>query len=342
VKPSGHWTSIHAQFQRTLRQRQLLPENRGILLGFSGGQDSMCLLTLLLDLQSQWGWQLGVAHCNHRWPPDSAVNAQYVANLVARSQLPFFGCTASSILKGEAEGREWRYQEMAKIAEEQGYHAVVTAHTASDRTETLLYNLVRGSGADGLQALTWQRPLSKEIRLVRPLLELTRAETGQFCQDLGLPVWHDTMNQDLHYRRNRIRQDILPYFQEHFNPKVDRAIAQTAELLHADVAYLEAAAQKLLIAATATELNLIERPDHQQVLAGLERSVLQKAPLALQRRAIRQFLQMHLGITSNFAQVEKVVALVAAPNRSRTDPLVGRVVAQVFAPWLCLYDLGSS
>jgi tRNA(Ile)-lysidine synthase len=338
VKQPRRWTLLHARFQRTLRQRQLLPQRQSILLGLSGGQDSMCLLTLLFDLKTRWGWQLAVVHCDHRWPEDSTANAEYVADLAQQWHLPYFGCTASSMLRGEAEGREWRYREMAKIAAEQGYGAVVTAHTASDRTETLLYNLVRGSGTDGLQALTWQRSLAGGVQLVRPMLEVTRAETGQFCQDLGLPIWHDTMNQDLHYRRNRIRQDILPYFRAHFNPNVDAAIAQTAELLQADVAYLETRAAELLSEA----INQTLPPDlaqNVQVLAALNRLPLQQAPLALQRRALRQFLQRYLHLSPNFAQVQKVTALIAAPNRSRSDPITGQVVAQVSAQWLCLYDL---
>lgn len=332
MKLSGRWTLLHARFQQSLRQRQLLPKHHKILLGFSGGQDSRCLLTLLMDLQPKWRWQLAVVHCDHRWPVDSTANAEYVADVIGGLQLPYFGRTAPSVLTGEAEGREWRYQEMAEIAKKQGYQAVVTAHTASDRAETLLYNLVRGSGADGLQALTWQRPLADGIQLIRPLLEVTRAETGQFCQDLELPVWQDAMNQDLHYRRNRIRQDILPYLREHFNPKVDTTIAQTAELLQADVAYLESSAQELLRRATVSEMNL----EQSGVLACLERAVLQRAPLALQRRAVRQFLQDHLNRTPNFAQVEKVTALISAPNRSRTDPLMADIVAEVSGPQLCL------
>ncbi|MEO0375180.1 MAG: tRNA lysidine(34) synthetase TilS [Cyanobacteria bacterium P01_A01_bin.17] len=332
------WTLLHARVQRTLKQRLLLPLNHRILIAFSGGQDSLCLLRLLLDLQDRWKWDVAVAHCDHRWPPDSTANARYVADLVRQWNLPFFGRTAPAVLKGEAEGREWRYQEMAEIARQQNYHAVVTAHTASDRTETLLYNLVRGSGADGLQALTWQRTLSGESKLVRPLLNVTRAETGQFCQDLGLPIWQDPMNQDLHYRRNRIRQGVLPYLREHFNPKVDTAIAQTAELLQADVAYLETSAAALLKAATVTEAEQLQHDD-QQTLARLDRTVLETAPLALQRRAIRQFLHRHLDIAPNFEQVEKVVVLISAPNRSRTDPLIAGTVAQVWQSWLCLCRL---
>jgi len=110
-------------------------------------------------------------------------------------------------LKSEAARQ---YKALQAIAEENGYNCIVTGHTASDRAETSLH-LIRGSGADGLQALTWRRRLSSGLALVRPLLEITRAETAQFCQDMQLTVWEDSTNQDLKYARNRIRQKLLPY-----------------------------------------------------------------------------------------------------------------------------------
>ena len=332
------WTPLHARIDQTLRRRQLLTRAQTLLVAFSGGQDSLCLLKLLVDLQPKWQWHLSVAHCDHRWPPDSQANAQHVAQLVQQWQLPYFERTAPDILKGEAEGRTWRYQMLTEMALAQKAHHVVTAHTASDRAETLLYNLIRGSGADGLQALTWQRPLAAEIQLTRPLLEVTRAETGDFCQHLDLPVWHDRMNQDLHYRRNRLRQTVIPYLRDHFNPRVELTLAHTAELLTAEVDYLESAAQDLLQTAMGTaDETAISRGVPMQ--AQLHRHRLRRAPLALQRRAIRQFLQQTLAITPNFAQVDKVTHLITAPNRSRSDPLKDQWVAEVADPWLGIRQL---
>jgi tRNA(Ile)-lysidine synthase len=151
------WTTLHATVHHTLRQRQLLDKGQSIVLGFSGGQDSMCLLQLLQDLQPKWGWRLAIAHCNHRWPLDSDKNAAHVATLAQQWNLECFRFTAPKVLKGEAEGRTWRYQVLTELAHNQGFSAVLTAHTASDRAETLLYNLFRGSGMEGLQALVWRR-----------------------------------------------------------------------------------------------------------------------------------------------------------------------------------------
>lgn len=328
------WTPIHAQLHRTLRQRQLLPKNQRILAAVSGGQDSLCLTQLLLDLQKKWGWQLGIAHCDHRWRTDSEANAQHVEELAKKWQLPFYLQTTDRQLKSEADAREWRYQALTAIAQINNYPYIVTGHTASDRAETLLYNLIRGSGADGLQSLTWRRPLTDNLQLVRPLLEITRAETAKFCFDFQLEVWEDSTNQDLKYARNRIRQELLPYLQENFNPQVEKALTQTAELLRAEVEYLEASAQELLEKA-------IDGQEFPHLMPRLNRLVLRKASLALQRRVMRKFLQLTLSVAPSFEEVEKLTALILAPNRSCTDPFPGGAIAQVDGDWICLKMTGD-
>ena len=244
------WTLLHSQLHRTLRTRQLLPASQRLLVAVSGGQDSLCLIKLLLDLQPKWQWQIAIVYCDHCWRSDSQVNGDYIEQLAQTWQIKFYRETAEVIPKTEAAARQWRYQVLSQIAQNHHFSYVVTGHTKSDRAETLLYNLIRGSGADGLQALTWQRPLLLEsplletnlmasIQLVRPLLEISREQTGQFCQENNLKIWVDTTNNDLHYARNRIRQELLPYLQTHFNPQVESHLAQTAELLRAEVDYLD-------------------------------------------------------------------------------------------------------
>ncbi|MCL1474805.1 tRNA lysidine(34) synthetase TilS [Argonema antarcticum] len=331
------WTDLHAQIHRILRQRQLLPQKQRLLVAVSGGQDSLSLAKLLLDLQPKWGWHLAIAHCDHRWRQDSEANANHVEKLAKTWQLAFFCQTAKTkFLKSEAAAREWRYQALSALAQQHDYPYIVTGHTASDRAETLLYNLIRGSGADGLQSLTWQRPLADKVKLVRPLLEVTRTQTGKFCEEMQLPIWEDSTNQDLKYARNRIRHKIIPYLQQHFNPQVEQALAQTAELLQAEVQYLEDAAHQLLQQATEQGSRGAERQDRSPITNRLNRLVVQNAPLALQRRVIRQFLQQELASAPSFEQVEKLTALITAPNRSRTDPFPGGAIAEVDDDWICL------
>ncbi|MEG3861892.1 tRNA lysidine(34) synthetase TilS [Microcoleus sp. herbarium12] len=374
---SAKWTHLHAQLHRTLLHRQILPSNQRLLVAVSGGQDSLCGLKLLSDLQSKWGWNLAIVHCDHRWRSDSQSNASHVENLAKNWGISYYLQTASDISKTEAAARQWRYQALTEIAIAHNYPYIVTGHTASDRAETLLYNLIRGSGADGLSALTWTRPLAdlrspilnfrlgdseenlnseisadfaldnldqtpqskienpqSKIYLVRPLLEISRSQTGQFCQEQKLPIWEDSTNQDLQYARNRIRSQLLPYLETHFNPKTQQALAQTAELLRADVEYLELAATDLLQRAIS------QIADNKQVKiqlpVNLNRQILRDAPLALQRRAMRQVLQQILPCAPSFEHVEKLTSLIAAPNRSQTDPFPGGAIARVENPWIAI------
>jgi len=374
---SSNWTHLHAQLHRTLLHRQILPSHQRLLVAVSGGQDSLCLIKLLLDLQPKWGWNLGIAHCDHRWRSDSEASANHVEQLAKNWGISYYLETASDIPKTEAAARQWRYQALTEIAIAHNYPYIVTGHTASDRAETLLYNLIRGSGADGLSALTWTRPLldfrlpildfrlgnsgenpnsqisadfrlenqdensqskienrKSKIYLVRPLLEITRSHTGQFCQEQKLPIWEDSTNQDLQYMRNRIRSELLPYLETHFNPKAQQALAQTAELLRADVEYLELAASDLLQRAMSP---ITDNPQVKfQLPVKLNRPILREAPLALQRRSMRQLLQQILPSAPSFESVEKLTSLIVAPNRSQTDPFPGGAIGRVENPSIIL------
>ncbi|MEO1400724.1 MAG: tRNA lysidine(34) synthetase TilS [Cyanobacteria bacterium J06635_1] len=316
------WSQTHARLHTQLRASDfLLPDGCSILIAVSGGQDSLCLVKLLIDLQSKWGWRLAIVHCDHRWRRDSAANADHIRDLAAQWRLPCFIETASTPPVSEAAARQWRYQIFETVAQQHGFTYVTTGHTATDRAETLLYNLLRGSGLDGLQALAWQRSLSPtaDVLVTRPLLGFTRQETGKFCQEMGLPVWEDSTNDDLTYRRNRIRQELMPYLRSHFNPQVERTLAQTAELLTAEVAYLEAQTDQLYA-------DLVQRDG---ATWRIERSRFRQVSLALQRRLARRVLFEVMPEAPQFEHVEKLVKLAEMPNRSQTDPFPGGMIARV-------------
>jgi tRNA(Ile)-lysidine synthase len=323
---SDNWTLLHARLHQTLRQRQLLPRQERILVALSGGQDSLCLTKLLLDLQPKWEWTVAIAHCDHRWFSDAGI-AQHVEQIARSWHLPFYLKVADALKETEAAARQWRYQALKEIAREEGFPFVVTGHTQSDRAETLLYNLIRGAGADGLSSLTWYRSLTPTIKLVRPLLDVSRQETLEFCQQLKLPIWFDAANQNLKYARNRIRKELIPYLKK-FNPQVEKSLAQTTELLRADAEYLETQAEELLkqaiVPAAGSKLN---------------RLCLRKAPITLQRRALRQFIARIIKKHPTFEQIEAIIYLINAPNKTRTSTLPGGAIAQVEGEWIVFIQI---
>lgn len=339
------WSLAHAKLHTFLRKRVLLPRNSHILMAVSGGQDSLCLARLLLDMQHKWQWSLAIAHCDHRWREDSAENAAYVVDLATQWQIPCWVEVADVAIESESAARAWRYATFARLARAAGYAYVVTGHTASDRAETVLYNLIRGTGLEGIGTLPWQRPLDgllPPVQLVRPLLAFSRKDTGDFCQTQQLHPWEDSSNQDLKFRRNRIRQELLPYLKEHFNPQVERSLSQMAETAAIDIQYIEEQASKIY-SRVITETIQTDEPttslSPNRRIWKIDCAKLKAEPLSLQHRVIRQVLQRALPHPPNFQQVQKLVDLLNAPNGAQSDPYPGGLVAEVCKPFIQLTTL---
>ncbi|NUN64871.1 tRNA lysidine(34) synthetase TilS [Pseudanabaena biceps] len=322
---------LKANLRAALRSHpEMLPRNSHLLIAVSGGQDSLCLAKLLWMQQQNLNWSLTIAHCDHLWRSDSQANAEYVEQFARDLEVNFCIRTAKIAPKNESEARTWRYEMLLEMANIHKCMYVVTGHTRSDRVETLLYNLIRGSGADGLASLTWQRSLSDRIKLVRPLLNISRHETAGFCEENQIMVWEDSTNQNLDYRRNRLRLEVIPYLEKHFNPQVETAIAQTSELLQSDVTYLEEQASQFF------KENITVIWDQQA--PRLHRQLLQEQPLALQRRIVRQFLSRYLIHQVNFEDIERFLSLLKAQNRSQSSPFKGHIAAFVDHPWIVLQN----
>jgi tRNA(Ile)-lysidine synthase len=301
----GSKPSLSAQLQAYLERQQLLPQGSKVLMAVSGGQDSLCLGQLLLNLQPRWQWQLAVGHCDHGWPADQGI-ADRVRNVSQTWQLPFYCWNAQNLPETEAAARQWRYQALIAMAHTRGYQYVVTGHTQSDLAETLLYNLIRGAGSEGLSSLRPARDLAPGIQLVRPILQIDRQSTGLFCQQQQLPVWLDVYNDQPRYARNRVRQKITELTAQ-FHPQVTSHFAQTAQILATESDYL----QELAVAQYRSAL----------VAPGqLNRHTISALPLALQRRIVKLFLQNY---DPSFATIEEIVELLKSSHHSRSSSLRG-------------------
>ncbi|WP_338460837.1 tRNA lysidine(34) synthetase TilS [Synechococcus elongatus] len=319
--PSDCWSPFHARLHQLLQQRSLLPPQTPLLLAVSGGQDSLALVQLLRDLQPHWHWSLAIAHCDHGWRADSAANAEHLRQLADQWQLPFYCQRSPEPPSSEAAARTWRYQTLAAIAAEINVPLIVTGHTASDRAETLLYNLTRGSHLQGLASLRWQRSLTENLTLVRPLLLFTRAETAAIAQTYQLPIWEDSTNCDRRFARNRLRLEVFPQLRQ-INAQCDRHLANTADLLADEADWLAELTEQAYSQALSED--------------GLRRSVLAQQPIALQRRVLHAFLQDHLQRSPTLAQVEELRQLITAPQGSCSSSLPQRQVMKVMGDWLTL------
>lgn len=237
------WSPDHLRLHRQLRRQPgLLPAGQPVLVAVSGGQDSMALLALLRDLQRLHHWPLLLWHGNHNWRPEAGEQARQLAAWAAAERLPIQVDTWAEPERGEAAARTWRYGCLSQAALALGAHRVATGHTASDRAETLLLNLARGSHRRGLASLAVRRRLGEsppgstgpeELELARPLLGFSRADTARICQELALPIWPDPSNHSHRFSRNRVRQEVLPVL-EQLHPGAERRISALAERLAAE------------------------------------------------------------------------------------------------------------
>ena len=229
------WSRWHHRFhQHLLAQPTLLPQHGRLLLAVSGGQDSMALLQLLLDLRPLHHWDLKLWHGDHRWHEGSAQIATELQNWCMQQGLPLLLSHAGPVeARTEATARTWRYQELLSHCSHLSCDAV-TAHTASDRAETVIMNLARGSDLAGISSLPSKRALRADqpdgpiVR--RPLQEFSRSETAAICTELQLPIWVDPSNSSQAPARNRIRHSVLPVL-EALHPGCSIRIAATAERL---------------------------------------------------------------------------------------------------------------
>lgn len=307
LKLSGFAQSFRREWQRL----GLAQSDETVLVAVSGGADSVALLLALDELvkAGKLKLTLAVAHLDHKLRgPASKSDALWVAKLakqlrheVTVSSVDVKKRTASRRDNLEQAARRIRYGFLAETAKRRSAKMVLTGHTMDDQAETVLLNLLRGSGADGLGGIEPLRPLieGKETLLVRPLLSWARrADTEDYCRLREVEFRHDEMNLDESFARVRVRRQLLPLM-ERFNPKVVQGLTRTAEILREDTIALDAAAAKLLeLAAESTGAARNGKGG-----ASLRLDLLAMAHPALRRRALRQWLGQCRG---NLKRLERV------------------------------------
>lgn len=224
--------------------------DKTVVVAVSGGADSVSLLLALDELRrgKKLNLRFVAAHFNHNLRGDqSDADEHFVKTLAEKYNFELAtGSGATATEKGNVEqnARDARYRFLLETAETLGASFVLTAHTLNDQAETLLFNLIRGSGLDGLGGMSAKRDLRLEeisrSRLIRPLLNWAKREdTENFCLLNEVEFRYDQMNEDLKFNRVRIRKILLPLLKD-FNPKIIETLARTANLLRADAEQLAA------------------------------------------------------------------------------------------------------
>ncbi len=235
---------------RFIREHNLVRENELLLVGVSGGPDSVCLIHIMAGLKKTLGIELHIAHLNHMLRgAESDADADYVSSLAHELGIPATierrevkDYQKEHHLSLEEAAREVRYAFFSEVARSLGGDAVAVGHTADDQIETILMHLVRGTGLAGLRGMqtcsALQSPNATELKVVRPLLEVRREETEAYCAARGLTPRSDSSNVLPNQLRNKIRSQLIPLLRG-YNLDIDEALLRMASAADSDLSYIE-------------------------------------------------------------------------------------------------------
>jgi tRNA(Ile)-lysidine synthase len=272
-----------------IKKYNLAERGETLVVAVSGGADSVCLLYVLADLRKELGIKLHIAHLNHQLRgQDSAADARYVAGLAKKLKIP--ATIASQDVKTyqkqhrltlEEAAREVRYSFFAEVAKKVGATKAAVGHTADDHVETMLLHLVRGSGMRGLRGLM---PVSQlkfsggKLTVIRPLLELRREETVDYCRTHKIKPRTDITNLSLEPMRNKVRLQLLPLLRE-YNPQIHESLRRLAYTAAADFDYVEKVALYLSdsICKKVKGAIVIKKKELRELHPALQRQIIRGA-----------------------------------------------------------------
>ncbi|MDD6035662.1 MAG: tRNA lysidine(34) synthetase TilS [Lachnospiraceae bacterium] len=240
--------SLEKKVERFMKEQKLVTAGERVLVGLSGGADSVCLLAVLHELSGRLSITPGAFHVNHGIRGDAAdADEAFAKKLCGNMGIPFFAVhedvpryAKERRLGLEEAGRELRYLAAERIAREQGYHKLALAHQQNDVAETVLFHLFRGSSVRGLASIP-----AKREKIIRPLLCCDREEIEAYLKEKGLTFCNDATNAETEYTRNKIRHNILAYAKEQINHGAVRHLAEAAAEFSALSEYLTAEAETL-------------------------------------------------------------------------------------------------
>ncbi len=229
---------IKERFLKYIEDNSLINKDDGIVIGLSGGPDSVCLLHLLCSIREELNLKLAAAHINHMIRGEEADgDEEYSRQLCEKFDVDFFalrkdveGYAKEKGMSSETAGRKVRYDFFNEVLKKKGYSKIATAHNANDQAETILLRIMRGTGLDGLAGI----PVKRENKYIRPILFMKREEVEEYCKKNNLEPRIDATNLEKLYSRNKVRLDIIPYMKENFNKDVVEAINRMALLLQDD------------------------------------------------------------------------------------------------------------
>ena len=327
-----------SQFVKFLYQNCLVKPDVVLLVGVSGGADSICLL----DMLQKVGIKVMVANYNHHLRPESDADSVFVKQVADSRGLEFIQGSgdvlqfASNMHKTvEEAARILRYGFLFENAVKHAIATVAVGHTADDQVETILMHLLRGCGLEGLQGMQprTKTDFNQEISLIRPLLFAWKEEIIDYCRKNHLSYLEDASNSNIKYFRNRLRMKLIPDLQQ-YNLSVKSHILNLGKIVSGDLEYIVQASRE-----NYKECLINEGMD----FIALSLSKILNIADSHKRRVIQMALKKILpsGIEANFDLIEKVVNLIQNPNHGKHLELLSHLEISIEGDCLYLFKKGA-
>ena len=308
--------------KQTIKKHFLIERGDRVLLGISGGPDSVALLHILFRLQKRLNFSLFLCHLNHCLRKEAEEEAHFVQELAKSFSLPIIiGKKDIFKIKGpslEEKAREARYRFFARTAQEYQVNKIAIAHNLDDQAETILLRIIRGTGLLGLGGMKISRPLKNNprIQIIRPLLEVKRKEILDYLKEKNLFFVTDSSNKSRIYLRNRIRLELLPLLAE-YNPRIKESLTKLAVGCQEDFAFIEKSAFSFLP-------KILNRKDKKVIIDIKE---FLKTPKSLQKEILRLALKSLSKKPLSFSAIDSLQSLIIKGKGKVSLSLPGKLKA---------------
>ena len=250
----------------TIKKYNLIEPGDKIVLGVSGGPDSISMLNILNEIKEEFKFEIYVAHVNHLIRKEAEDDERFVQEYCTRNNIKCFVKRIDVIkiantkkIGTEEAGRNARYEFFEEVMEKVGANKIAIAHNVNDKVETIIMNLMRGSSISGLKGI---EPI-RDNKYIRPLIECERQEIEQYCEENKLDPRIDKTNFENDYTRNKIRNIVIPYIKKEFNPNIVETISRLSQIATDESDYIESQTDKIY-------KNLLIENGNEQIILNLK------------------------------------------------------------------------
>nr|YP_010850574.1 tRNA Ile-lysidine synthetase [Lophurella hookeriana]WGH13336.1 tRNA Ile-lysidine synthetase [Lophurella hookeriana] len=301
---------------------------KNILLAISGGQDSIYLIKILEKLKKKSYYQhlqTSYIYIDHQWKNNSKKQIKHIINYITLINANIIIYQINKITLSEDECRKYRYNIILQHAIKYKFKLIITGHNSTDKVETCLQNLIKGSGIESLNNLAMKSKIFQEIFILRPLLKLNRTTIYWSCKKLYLPIWSDSTNYFYKIQRNRIRQEFIPYIKQYLHKNIENNIQFLINNYHYQNEYIKQNVIKLYLKSKHNERTAIDY------------AKINKQNFILQIKTIQLFCFHNLQI---YLETQKIIKVVKKLNEKliNSSKMVSHSNFNFFIHknWLCV------